>query len=178
MRSNMQVPLPKGWPRTIRSAVIHAISLAQFSLTHTRSWAANNWNARIRLKQENDRIRHEVAVLIEEMRIKDARMLRIPAQRRPHYPPVERLAILELRAARGWSLSQTARRLLVTPATVASWMGRLDEEGPRAIVQVGEPVNRFPDFVGYMVRRLKVLCPTMGKVGRSVKGREISEPSS
>ncbi len=60
MRSNIQVPLPKGWPRTIRSAVIHAISLAQFSLTHTRSWAANNWNARIRLKQENDRIRHEV----------------------------------------------------------------------------------------------------------------------
>ena len=91
-------------------------------------------------------------------------MLRIPAQRRPHYPPVERLAILELRAARGWSLSQTARRLLVTPATVASWMGRLDEEGPRAIVQVGEPVNRFPDFVRYMVRRLKVLCPTMGKI--------------
>ena len=59
---------------------------------------------------------------MEEMRIKDARMLRIPAQRRPHYPPVERLAILELRAARGWSLSQTARSLLVTPATIASWI--------------------------------------------------------
>ena len=27
-------------------------------------------------------------------------MLRIPAQRRPHYPPIERLAILELRAVR------------------------------------------------------------------------------
>ena len=91
-------------------------------------------------------------------------MERIPAQRRPHYPPIERLAILELRAARGWSLSQTARRLLVTAATVASWMGRLDEDGPRAIVQIREPVNRFPDFVGYMVRRLKALCPTMGKV--------------
>ena len=47
----LRIPLPKGWPRSIRSAVIHAISLAQFSLTHTRSWAANNWNARIRLKQ-------------------------------------------------------------------------------------------------------------------------------
>ena len=109
MRGNPRLPLPKGWPRTIRSAVIHAISLAQFSLTHTRSWAANNWNARIRLKQENDRLRQEVSLLIEEMRIKDARMLRIPAQRRPHYPPIERLAILELRAARGWSMSQTAR---------------------------------------------------------------------
>ena len=134
MRSDIRVPLPKGWPRTVRSAVIHAISLAQFSLTHTRSWAANSWNARIRLKQQNDWLRQEVALLIEEMRIKDARMLRIPAQRRPHYPPIERLAILELRAARDWSMSQTARHLLVTPATVASWMGRLDEEGPRAIV--------------------------------------------
>ena len=46
-------------------------------------------------------------------------MLRIPAQRRPHYPPTERLAILELRAARAWSMAQTARRLLVTTATVA-----------------------------------------------------------
>ena len=164
MRSNIRVPLPKGWPQTVRSAVIHAISLAQFSLTHTRSWAANNWNARIRLKQENDRLRQELALLIEEMRIKDARMLRIPAQRRPHYPPIERLAILELRAARGWSMSQTARHLLITPATIASWMGRLHEEGPRAIVQTREPVNKFPDFVRYIVQRLKVLCPTMGKV--------------
>ena len=39
MRSNIRIPLPRGWPRAIRSAVIHAISLAQFSLTHTRSWA-------------------------------------------------------------------------------------------------------------------------------------------
>ena len=45
-------------------------------------------------------------------------MQRIPPQRRPHYPPIERLAILELRAARGWSLAQTARRLLVTSLTV------------------------------------------------------------
>ena len=101
------------------------------------------------------------------MRIKDARMLRIPAQRRPHYPPTERLAILELRAARAWSMAQTARRMLVTTATVASWMGRLDEEGPRALVQTREPVNKFPDFVAYIVRRLKVLCPTMGKEPRS-----------
>jgi putative transposase len=162
-RSRPRIPLPKQWSSRVRSGVLHAISLAHFSLTYTRSWAANSWNARIRLKQECDRLRQELALLGEEMRIKDARMLRIPAQRRPHYPPTERLAILELRAARGWSRSQTARRLLVTTATVCSWMGRLDEEGPRAIVQVRVPVNKFPDFVAYIVRRLKVLCPSMGK---------------
>jgi hypothetical protein len=36
-------------------------------------------------------------------------------------------------------------------------MGRLDEKGPRAIVQTRQPVNKFPDFVAYTVRRLKVL---------------------
>jgi len=155
--------LPKGWSDRIRSAVIHAISLAHFSLTSTRSWAANSWNARIRLKAENDRLRQELALVRKEMRIKDSRMLRIPAHRRPHYSPTERLAILELRAARAWSLSQTARQLLVTTATVASWMSRLNEEGPRAIVQIPVPVNKFPDLVTYVVQRLKVTCPTMGK---------------
>ncbi len=156
------IPLPKGWPRRVCSAVIQVISLAHFSLITTRSWAANSWNARVRLKQENERLRQEVALLCEEARIKDARMARIPAQRRPHYSPIERLAILELRAARSWSLFQTADRLLVTPATAASWMSRLDEGGPRAILQLSEPVNKFPDFVGYIVRRFKVLCPSMG----------------
>ena len=84
----------------------------------------------------------------EELRIKDARMKRLSAQRRPHYPPVERLAILELRAARAWSQAETARRLFVTPLTVASWTQRLDDEGPDALVQVREPMNRFPELVG------------------------------
>lgn len=116
----------------------------------------------MRLQADVDRLQQEVALLGEELRIKNARMLRIPASRRPHYPPTERLAILELRAARGWSLAQTARRLLVTPLTVASWMSRLDDEGPDALVRLPEPVNRFPEFVGYIVCRLKTLCPTMG----------------
>jgi putative transposase len=139
------------------------MSLAHFSLIATRSWAANSWNARLRLKCENERLRQELALLREEMRLKDARMLRIPAQRRPHYTPIERLEILELRAARGWNQAQTAERLLVTPLTVASWIRRLDEAGPRAILQLRQPVNKFPDFVGYIVCRLKVLCPSLGK---------------
>jgi len=42
-------------------------------------------------------------------------------------------------------------------------MDRLDERGPRALVQTAEPVNKYPDFIAYLIRRLKVLCPTMGK---------------
>ena len=129
-----------------------------------RGWAANSINARVRLRAENDRLRGEVALLREEIRIKDVRMAQIPPPRRPHYPPTERMAILELRAARGWSLQQTAHAFLVTAATISSWLARIDEAGPDALVQLAQPVNKFPDFVGYLVRRLKALCPTLGKV--------------
>jgi len=131
---------------------------------YTRSWAADSRNARVRLTAERDRLAQEVTLLREEIRIKDARLARIEARRRPHYPPTERLAILALRAARGWSLEQTAKAFLVTADTVASWMKRADEAGEQALVQTNEPVNKFPDFVRTIVQRLKTLCPTMGKV--------------
>jgi transposase-like protein len=68
---------------------------------------------------------------------------RVDPQRRPHYPPTERLAILELRAAHGWSQEETARRFQITPLTIHNWMQRLDDDGPDALVQIPEPVNRF-----------------------------------
>ena len=70
-----------------------------------------------------------LALVAEELELKNARWARVPAHRRPHYSPVQRMRILELRAARGWSTRQTAERFLVTEETIASWMGRLDEEG-------------------------------------------------
>ena len=156
------IPLPKSWTKHVRTAMLHVISLAQYAAAYTRSWAADSTNGRIRIKAENDRAQQEVVLLREEMRIKDARMALINPHRR-YFPPTERMAILELRAARGWSREQTADAFLATAATIASWIKRLDEEGPDALVQLREPVNKFPDFVRYAVRLLKTLCPTMGK---------------
>jgi transposase InsO family protein len=130
----------------------------------TRGWASDSLNVSLRRRAELDRLQQEIQLLREEIRIKDSRMQHVEPQRRPHYPPTERLAILELRAARSWSLAQTARTFLVTPLTIASWTARLDEDGPDALVRLPEPVNRFPQFVGYLVRRLKALCPAMGRV--------------
>ena len=156
-------PLPRNWPESVKSAVLHTISLAQYGLAYTRGWAADSRNGRLRLKAKLDRANQEIALLREEMRIKDARMKHLPPQRRPHYPPSERMSILELKAARNWSLAQTARAFLVTPATISSWLRRLDEDGPHALVQLQQPVNRFPDYIGHLVQKLKKLCPTMGK---------------
>jgi putative transposase len=158
------IPLPRGWSSRVKSAILHVISLAQFTAAYTRGWAANSVNTRIRLKAELDRALQDNALLREEMRIKDVRMARIAPHRRPLYPPTERMAILEVKAVRGWSLEQTANAFLVTAATIASWMSRVDEQGPDALVQLPDPVNEFPDFVRYLVQRLKTLCPMLGKV--------------
>jgi hypothetical protein len=63
------------------------------------------------------------------------------------------------------------------------------EEGERALIQIAEPVNRFPDFVRHLVKQLKALLPTMGKVriaqvlaraglhlGATTVGRILEEP--
>ncbi|HOI56370.1 MAG TPA: hypothetical protein PLP01_14065 [Phycisphaerae bacterium] len=104
------------WPSHVKFALLKAVSLAHVAIVQARGWAASSLNARVRLSARLEQAKAEIALLREEIRIKDARMRAVPAQRRPHYLPTERQAILELKAARGWSLSQTARAFLVTTA--------------------------------------------------------------
>lgn len=148
----------------MRSAVLHVISLARVAIVSAQSSIERRRSSQARLGSRCNRLKAEIALLGEQLRIRDARMQRIAPQRRPHYTPIERMAILQLRASHGWSVEQTADAFLVTPATVTSWMQRIDEQAPNALVQTHEPVNRFPDFVHYIVRRLKTLCPALGKV--------------
>lgn len=159
-----EIPLPKSWTGRVRSAMLHVIGLAQYAAVYTRSWAASSTNARVRLKADNDRLRQEIALLTEELRIKDSRIERIPPHQRPHLRPTQRMAILELAAARSWSNLQTAKVFQLTAATIAAWKKRLTEHGQDALLRMPEPVNKFPDFVRYTVQRLKALCPQLGKV--------------
>ena len=66
-------------------------------------------------------------------------------------------------AARGWSKAQTGRHFLVTDDAVASWNGRIEEDGPGALVNATVPVNKFPDFVAAMATKLKRPFPVMGR---------------
>ena len=75
-----KLPLPKRWRRHVRSAMLHVISLAQFATVYTRGWAANSVNSRIRLKAELERANQEIALLREEIRIKDARLVFWPSE--------------------------------------------------------------------------------------------------
>jgi hypothetical protein len=53
---------------------------------------------------------------------------------------------------------------MIDEQTMRSWLRRVDEEGADALIQISGPANKFPDFVRYLVKQLKVLLPTMGKV--------------
>jgi transposase InsO family protein len=156
-------PLPKSWPKHAKVATLHIISLAHFVLTHVRSFAVNSPIHRVRLAAERDRLDSEVALLREEIRIKDARMAALAPARRPHFSPTERMAILELMAARGWSKAEAGRRFLVIDDTIASWSGRIEEDEPGALVKSTVPVNKFPAFVAAMVIKLKTRFPMMGR---------------
>ncbi len=164
MAATEPFPVPRGWTKTTRSSVLHAISLAFSALTRAWSSSATSRRRTIRLEADLDRAMTEIALRNEELAVKDDRFARVPPRRRPYYGPTQRMRILKLKAARGWSSSQAARVFAVTEDTIASWLKRVDEEGERALVQLSEPVNKFPAYVGYLVRWLKLMCPAMGKL--------------
>jgi putative transposase len=154
------VRLPKQWSRHVKSGILHAVSLASVALSYARGRATGERRLRAQLEQATS----EIALLREEISIKDGRWERSHSRRRPHYTPIQRMRILQLRAARGWTLEKTARVFLVDEQTSLGWMSRLDEPGERPLVQTIDPVNRYPDFVRCVVRQLKTLFPAMGNV--------------
>jgi len=137
---------------------VHAISLASMALTVARSR-----HSRFGIQAELERARSEIALLKEELAIKDARWSRLPRRRRPHFSATQRMRILQVKAARGWSREEAAKVFMIDEETMRLWLRRMDEEDGN-LVRIREPVNKFPDFVGCLVRQLKVLVPTMGKV--------------
>ncbi len=130
-----KIPLPRGWNRRAKSAILHILALSHYTFTALLARAANSKNRQVRLRAQIDRRNHEIALLQEELRIKDARMERVTPHRRPHYVPLERMAILELRASRGWSARQAADRFHVSATTLGSWKARIDEHGPDALLR-------------------------------------------
>jgi len=89
------IPLPHGWTDHVRSCLLHAIALASAALSVARSRRVAR-----SLRTDLERATHEIALLKEELALKDARWSRLSPRRRPHYAPVERMRILQLNATR------------------------------------------------------------------------------
>jgi transposase len=152
------LPLPKNWSHSVRHAVLNVIGLVRVAMLTGREFLIDNGSTH---EAKIHRLESEVAMLREELRILGSRMQSIPPHKRPQYLSVERMAILELRAIRGWSQAETARRFYVSDDTIRSWLRRADDD---SLLQTTTPVNRFPDFVRYAVQRIKLYCPSLGKV--------------
>ncbi len=117
------IRLPRQWPGHVKSGILHTISLASVVLSYARGRATG----RRRLQSELEQANAEIALLREELYIKDGRWERSRSRRRPHYTPIQRMRILQLRAARGWTVEKTARVFLLDLQTLLIWMRRLDE---------------------------------------------------
>src|SRR5690606_3287045 len=133
-----RIPLPPGWSKLAQRGLLNVVAAARLALLQVLSGFENGRVSEARLLAQNERLKERVAQLETELSIKDNRMGRLPVAKRPHYPPEERLRILLLRAATGWSLTQTAKRFLLSPQTIANWMKRLDDDGPDALVRTPE----------------------------------------
>jgi len=157
------ISLRKNWPECVKVAVIRCVALAHRAITYSRSFAIKSDIERVRLAGQFDRAQNEIALLREESRIMDARMAKLAPHRRPRYAAQERMAILELKAARAWNLADTARTFLVEAETITNWLHRVGDASD-GLLEISQPVNEYPDYVRYIIQRLKVLCPTMGKV--------------
>ena len=53
-KSASNIPLPKGWPTSVRSAMLQVIALAQFAMTYARGWAADSVNTGPRAETADD----------------------------------------------------------------------------------------------------------------------------
>jgi len=119
------LPLPKDWGDSVRYSVLNIVVLVRIATLAAREFLIREGDL---LHAKLFRLEAEVAMLREELRIGGARIRRIDPHRRPQYLPGERMAILELRAMRGWSKAETARRFFVSDDTIRSWLRRADDD--------------------------------------------------
>ncbi len=81
---HQNIPIPHGWNRRAKSAILHILALSHYTFTALLARAALRKNHQVRLRAQIDLRNHEIALLQEELRIKDARMARVLPHRRPH----------------------------------------------------------------------------------------------
>jgi len=162
MAESISIPLPRTWHHYAKAAVVHTVALASAVSAIVRGQRINSPLKIARLQARVWQLEQEGAAKDTRIALLHARLSRVPPAKRPHYLPHERLKILLLRAMQHWSNTQTARMLLLDRQTVADWLKNPDK---RRLLALPYPVNRFPDFVRYIVQQLKLLCPHLGRRG-------------
>ena len=99
-QTSCTIPLPRSWPDHVKSAFLQALGMAHMAMAHVCGRRADGTAAEAEAA-DSERLRSEVELLREELRIKDARMARLPSRRRPRYPPLIGLPSFNSRPAVG-----------------------------------------------------------------------------
>ena len=153
-----EILLPADWPNHVVRVILHLIALAHYAFVRALGLAMQLPSDTVRMAVEIAQLRQTLLWRNEEIALLRSRLGRIAPRCRPHYRSCERLNILELQAAAGWSNARTARRFLVLPETISEWKRRDDGlVGPLVLV------NKYPDLTRYAVQRLRTLCLQLGK---------------
>jgi transposase InsO family protein len=113
----------------------------------------------LRLVVERDHAVTELELLRREIVILRASRAHMPPQRRPEYPPEQRLAILQLRQLRGWNIAETAERFVLHTNTIRSWIKAVQGTGNMQLLQNAMPWNRISDALRWTTQEIRRLCP-------------------
>ena len=140
----------------VQRGVLFAVALAGRGLEHAAAVAGAGTAA---LRARLALLEAENAQLRKAMALKDARMARQPARKRPHYSGHERMQILVWQAAAGVSAAVTAAMFLVTPQVIGNWRRELDTNG--ALVKSRRPMNKLPDYLREAVHAVSTYVPLM-----------------
>jgi len=81
--ASLKLPLPKGWPACIKTALLDAIALGRMALLDVAADFENSPLPRAQYAADLSRMQRLLALRDEECRILRARMACIPAARRP-----------------------------------------------------------------------------------------------
>ncbi len=113
----------------------------------------------IRLLIQRDQEATEVDLLRRELEILRAQRECLLPHRPPTYGPAQRLAILQLRRLRGWSIKKTAKHFVLHRNTIRSWIRALEGKGRPDLLNGAVVWNRIDDAVRWAVHELRRLCP-------------------
>jgi len=101
----------------------------------------------LRMMTQRDLIHQEHELLLRELQIMRDQRAGLQPHKRPEYAPQQRLAILQLMRLRGWNVQIIAKRFVLHPNTVRSWIKAADGRKQSNSLLPRVPWNRIDDAV-------------------------------
>ena len=144
---------------TVLSLVDSMAILLSQAYQLARARLASAASPTVRLLVQRDQAFTEVDLCCREVEILRTQRQGLPPQRRPQYRPAQRLAILQLRRLRGWSIQKTAERFVVHRNTIRAWIRAAEGKGRPRLLARAVVWNRIDDAIRWAIHELRRLCP-------------------